>query len=89
MRVVALGAEKKPIGWLALGENTAGKGVAARSSSSDRVWRVVADIGEKIPLGLEAFRSKWLVPDPPPADTPAPPAGDAATTPAPAPSAPK
>jgi hypothetical protein len=88
VRVTAFAAEKKPIGWLALGETTAGKGTAARSSQSDRVWRVVADIGEKIPLGLAAFRSKWLVPEPAPEATP--PAPDATTAPAPpAASAPK
>ena len=75
VRVTVLGAEKKPIGWLALGETKAGKGTAARSSSSERVWRVVADIGEKIPLGLEAFRTKWVAPEPTPtpaAETPEP-----------------
>lgn len=89
VRVTAFDAEKKPIGWLALGELAPGKGVAARSSSSDRVWRVVADLAEKIPLGEEAFRSRWVPREPAPAEPGATsaPEGDAAS-PAPAPPAP-
>ena len=54
VRVTAFGAEKKQLGWLALGESSPGKGIAARSSSGDRVWRVVADYlgGRRHPLSM-------------------------------------
>ena len=87
VRVSVYGKDKAPIGWLALGNASQGQGTPARSSSSDRTWRVVKDIGEKIPLGLDAFRSSWLVPDTPPASEPAAVTSDAVPAPAAAPAA--
>jgi hypothetical protein len=69
VKVTVLDTESKPIGWIALGDPVPNQGTAARSSSSDRTWRVINDIGEKIPLGLDAFKSAWLQPAPAPAST--------------------
>jgi hypothetical protein len=48
------------VGWLELGGVSRG-GLAARSSQSDRIWRVAESVGEDVPLGLEAFENRFVV----------------------------
>jgi hypothetical protein len=92
VKVTVFDKDNAALGWLALGDSAANQGTAARSSMSERTWRVVNDIGEKIPLGLAAFESSWLQPEPPAASTEGAPAakpeGDTATQAPPAPSVP-
>ena len=59
VRVSVYDAAGKQLGWLALGDTTA-EGVAARSSSSPRLWRVSADIGNTVPLGAAEFKKSWI-----------------------------
>lgn len=57
------------LGWLELGDPDPERGLAARSSRSERIWRVRNDLGEDLPLGLEAFETHWV--EPPEAGAPA------------------
>ena len=61
-RVSLSGADGKELARLDLGTPAPGLGVPAVASTSTRVWRVVNDLGEDIPLTLEAFRNSWLKP---------------------------
>jgi hypothetical protein len=59
VRVELADAAGKTLGWVELGDQT-DEGVAARSSSGDRVWRVANDIGRDVPLSLEAWNAHWV-----------------------------
>ncbi len=83
LRVEPKDAEGKPLGWLELGDHE-GDGIAARSSTGERLWRVAKTLGDDLPLGHEAFQNRWLKPKPPPpAAAPAPEAAPAPDAPAP------
>jgi len=62
-RVSVRGTDGQEIARLDLGTPAPGEGVPAVASSSPRVWRLINDVGEDIPLSLEAFRNRWLDPD--------------------------
>lgn len=47
-------------GWLELGD-VSRRGLPARSSQSDRIWRVAESVGEDVPLGAEAFENRFVV----------------------------
>jgi hypothetical protein len=60
VRVTARDSDGNELGWLDLGDPEPRAGTVARSSQSGALWRVANDIGEDVPLGLEAFRNNWL-----------------------------
>jgi hypothetical protein len=61
VRVRAFDKNGEALGWLELGDPLkTGEAIAARSSQSDRIWRVQKEIGEDVPLGLEAFERNFL-----------------------------
>jgi hypothetical protein len=66
VRVTVKDDEGKELGWLELGDPEAHAGIAARSSQSDRLWRIENEIGKDVPLTLEAFRNSFL--EKPPAE---------------------
>lgn len=78
-RIEPKDAEGGSLGWIELGDPE-GDGIAARSSTSERMWRVAKTLGDDLPLGHEAFQTRWLKPKPPP-PVPAP-APEAAPPPA-------
>lgn len=65
VRAVALDETGTELGWVELGDPEAGLGTPALSSRSERVWRVINDVGEMIPLGKDAFEARWLETDEP------------------------
>jgi hypothetical protein len=76
VRVSARDASGTELGWLELGDPDPERGLAARSSAGPEVWRVENNLGEDVPLGLDAFRNKFA-PEPeqpaPTVETPAAP----------------
>jgi hypothetical protein len=54
-----LGAE---LGWLEVGDPDPPRGLAARATDAGPIWRVRLELGEDIPLGLEAFQNRWVKP---------------------------
>ena len=52
------------LGWLELGDPQPRQGMAARSSAGEQLWRGRNDVGEDVPLGLEAFRNNWIKREP-------------------------
>ncbi len=63
VRAVALDETGTELGWIELGDPEPGVGTPALSSRSDRIWRVINDVGEMIPLGKSAFEARWLESD--------------------------
>lgn len=63
VRVTLLGAEGAELARLELGELELGRGIPARASQEERVWRVINDLGEDIPLNAEAFANRWIEAD--------------------------
>ena len=59
IRISCIGGEGEELGWLELGDQV-DEVLSARSSQSDRIWRVAADLGEDVPLGLEAFQARFV-----------------------------
>ena len=82
VRVTLRNADDEELGFVDFGEPDLELGLAARSSQSDRVWRVRNDLGRDVPLGLEAFDNQWNTWSPEPAgdapDAAAPDPDDAA-----------
>ena len=66
VRAVALDEAGAELGWLELGDPESGRGMPAISSAGPRLWRVVNDLGETVPLGEDVFRAVWLVQEPEP-----------------------
>ncbi len=64
VRVAIQDGEGKEIGWLELGNPTVEEGIAARSSRHDRIWWVANQLGEDVPLSLEAFRNNFVREEP-------------------------
>ena len=62
VRVTAFAAGGEELGWLELGDPDSERGLPARSSLSERVWRVPGELGEDVPLGLDVFRSDFAEP---------------------------
>jgi hypothetical protein len=60
VRVRLLDDDGEELGWLELGEPQIPEGMAARSSQGDQIWRVDNELGEDVPLGLEAFQNRWI-----------------------------
>lgn len=60
VRVTVFDGEGTELGWVELGDPEPDAGLAARSSRTDRVWRVENEIGKDVPLTLEAFRTNFL-----------------------------
>jgi hypothetical protein len=80
VRVVLRGEGGAELAWLELGQADGSGGIPARSSQGDAVWRLDPEIGRSVPLGLAAFRERWLAreePEPAPtgATGPTPPGG--------------
>lgn len=75
VRVSARDAQGSEFAWLELGDPDGDRGLAARSSQGETLWRVSNDLGRDVPLGLEAFENTWLEKEPA-AEAPAPPAPD-------------
>ena len=71
VRVILEDADGEVLGELSLGSPQFPDGLAARSSQGESIWRVDNDLGRDVPLGLEAFRNRWLEPEEPDAE-PAP-----------------
>ncbi len=69
VRVRALSAAGTELGGLELGDPRE-EDLAARSSASDRLWRVSNNVGIDVPLSVEAFERNFLQP---PAETEADP----------------
>jgi hypothetical protein len=59
VRVELSDAEGQSLGWVELGDQT-DDGVAARSSAGERLWRVSKEIGQDVPLSLEAWNARWV-----------------------------
>ncbi|MEE8557464.1 MAG: DUF4340 domain-containing protein [Myxococcota bacterium] len=75
VRVTFRDEEGAEIGWLELGDVTLEKGIIARSSQNDRIWWVKEEMGEDVPLSLDAFQNRFLEDTPPdnlPIDDPNP-----------------
>jgi hypothetical protein len=82
VRVSARDASGVELGWLELGDPDPQRGIAARSSAGSELWRVENDLGEEVPLGIDAFRNNFAEkPEPEPAEAPA---SEEPTEPAPA-----
>jgi hypothetical protein len=60
VRVILEGAGGAELATLELGSPQFPDGLAARSSQGETVWRVDNDLGRNVPLGLEAFRNRWI-----------------------------
>jgi hypothetical protein len=60
VRVALAGADGEVLAELSLGNPQFPDGLAARSSQGESIWRVDNDLGRDVPLGLEAFRNRWL-----------------------------
>ena len=60
VRAVALDDSGAELGWLELGDPEPGRGMPAISSAGPRVWRVINDLGETVPLGDDVFSARWL-----------------------------
>jgi hypothetical protein len=58
--VALAGADGEVLAELSLGNPQFPDGLAARSSQGESIWRVDNDLGRDVPLGLEAFRNRWL-----------------------------
>ncbi len=59
VRVTARDAAGAELGWLELGDPHPDRGLAARSSASEVLWRVRNEVGEDVPLSLDAFRNDF------------------------------
>ncbi len=59
VRVSAFDADGEVLGWLELGD-ILGESLSARSSQSERIWQVASQLGEDLPLGLEAFQNRFV-----------------------------
>jgi hypothetical protein len=81
VRISARTAAGAELGWLELGDPDPERGLAARSSAGNEIWRVDNKLGEDVPLGLDAFRNTLV-------EKPAEPAPPAEPPGAPAPAAP-
>jgi hypothetical protein len=77
VRVTIEDGDGNELGWVEFGDPSVTEGLPARSSESDKVWRVENEVGKDVPLTLEAFRNNFLVEETPPAaeDVPAQEAG--------------
>ncbi len=60
VRVELSDADGDELGWLELGDPEPGTGIGARSSQKERLWIVDETLGGEVPLGIEAFRNRWL-----------------------------
>jgi hypothetical protein len=61
VRVVLIDEQGGELAWLELGDPEPGAGLPAVSSQTgERIWRVVNDLSEAVPLGPDAFKSRWL-----------------------------
>ena len=60
VRVTLEGADGEVFGELSLGNPQFPDGLAARSLQGESIWRVDNDLGRDVPIGLEAFRNRWL-----------------------------
>jgi hypothetical protein len=60
VRVILEGAGGAELAELELGNPQFPDGLAARSSQGESIWRVDNDLGRDVPLGLEAFRNRWI-----------------------------
>ncbi len=68
-RVRLLDEERRELGWLELATPQPSLGMAARSSQSERIWRVRNDLAEDVPLSLEAFENRFVADPAVPAGT--------------------
>ena len=59
LRVSAFDADGEVLGWLELGD-ILGESLSARSSQSERIWRVASQLGEDLPLGQAAFQNRFV-----------------------------
>ena len=59
VRVSAFAADGELLGWLELGD-ILGESLSARSSRSERIWQVASQLGEDLPLGLQAFQNRFV-----------------------------
>jgi len=64
VRAVALDEAGGELGWLELGDPEPGRGMPAISSAGPRLWRVINDLGETVPLGDDVFSRVWLIQEP-------------------------
>ena len=60
VRVRVLAGDGAVLGQLELGDPTADEGTAARSTRTDRLWRVDNAVGQDVPLTPEAFRTNFF-----------------------------
>jgi hypothetical protein len=60
VRVTVKDSDGNELAWVELGNPDVEQGMPARSSQTDRLWRVSNDLGEDVPLTLEAFRNNLL-----------------------------
>jgi hypothetical protein len=59
VRVELTDTDGKSLGWVELGDQT-DAGIAARSSEGDRLWRVAPEVGQDIPLSIDAWNAHWV-----------------------------
>lgn len=78
VRVRLEAADGQELGWLELAGPEPSAGIAARSSQSERIWRVRNDLGEDVPMGLAAFEDRFLRES---AASPVSPAGESLSVP--------
>ena len=60
VRITLFGEESAELARLELGTLELGRGIPARANQQARVWRVINDLGEDIPLNAEAFANRWI-----------------------------
>jgi hypothetical protein len=76
LRVTLRGEDGTELGWLELGDLSPDRGIVARSSQNERIWWLNEELGEDVPLSLDAFRNRFLE-EGSPVDPPTDPNGDA------------
>jgi hypothetical protein len=76
LRVTLRDEDGTELGWLELGDLSPDRGIVARSSQNERIWWLNEELGEDVPLSLDAFRNRFLE-EGSPADLPTDPNGDA------------
>lgn len=64
VRITLFGEESAELARLELGTLELGRGIPARANQQARVWRVINDLGEDIPLNAEAFANRWIEAEP-------------------------
>ena len=61
LRVEIYGEDAAELGWIEFGDPSPTAGLGTASSRTERLWQVNSDLGEDVPLGLQAFENQWIL----------------------------